>query len=249
MIHYGKDLKEKLLLGLVKDLEAATHHIAEARSEWLLRIAPVYNVAALWLNDAVDYAKKEGIYRFGVKHSMKFADRYIETGIKEVVRYAMDSEGQKFLLDFFDNSEDALRSNTQGLYYPIYNYISKLGFHHLDVCAALGVSLAVAELAIKAESQLQDKWRESWGYTVPLIVDMRKFPDLLRNVIGVVEPNASPVGLADDKACLIAMNTFIAKAFSVKTSELVAGEALAKNPAIRRELDREALREAKWNAD
>ncbi|MCI7599313.1 MAG: hypothetical protein SOY06_06775 [Prevotella sp.] len=249
MIHYGEDLKDKLRLGLVKDLEAATHHIAEARSEWLLRIAPVYNVAALWLNDAVDYAKKAGIYRFGIKHSMKFADRYIENGIKEVVRYAMDSEGQKFLLDFFDNSEDILRGNTQGLYYPIYNYISKLGFHHLDVCAALGVSLAVAELAIKAESQLQDKWREAWGYTVPLIVDMRKFPDLLRNVIGVVEPNAAPVGLADDKACLIAMNTFIAKAFSVKTSEIVAGEALAKNPAIRRELDREALREAKRNAD
>ena len=28
MIHYGEDLKEKLRLGLVKDLEAATHHIA-----------------------------------------------------------------------------------------------------------------------------------------------------------------------------------------------------------------------------
>lgn len=91
--------------------------------------------------------------------------------------------------------------------------------------------------------------RRGGGYTVPLIADMRKFPDLLRNVIGVVEPNAAPVGLADDKACLIAMNTFITKAFSVKTSEIVAGEALAKNPAIRRELDREALREAKRNAD
>lgn len=249
MIHYGEDLKEKLRLGLIKDLEAATHNIAEARSEWLLRIAPVYNVASLWLSDAVDYAKKSGIYRFGVKHSMKFADRYIENGIKEVVRYAKDSDGRKFLLDFFDNSESVLRANTQGLYYPIYNYISKLGFHRLDICAALGVSLAVAELAIKAESQLQDKWREAWGYTVPLIADMRKFPDLLRNVIAVVEPNAAPVGLSDDKSCLIAMNTFIAKAFSVTTSEAVEGEALARNPAIRRELDREALREAKSNTD
>lgn len=58
-------MKDKLRLGLVKDLEAATHHIAKARSEWLLRIAPVYNVSSLWLNDAMDYAKKQGIYRFG----------------------------------------------------------------------------------------------------------------------------------------------------------------------------------------
>ena len=45
------------------------------------------------------------------------------------------------------------------------------------------------------------------------------------------------------------MQAFITNAFSVHMPNTAAGIALDMNPEIRRELDREALREAQRNAD
>ena len=79
MKKYGDDLKTMLQVGQIRDLDKLTESICHGRSEWLLRIAPVYNLASLWLSDAAEYAKKDGIYRFGFKKRLKTADQYMES--------------------------------------------------------------------------------------------------------------------------------------------------------------------------
>ena len=43
MKKYGDDLKTMLQVGQIRDLDKLTESICHGRSEWLLRIAPVYN--------------------------------------------------------------------------------------------------------------------------------------------------------------------------------------------------------------
>ena len=82
MRHYGDDLKTMLQVGQIRDLDKLTESICHGRSEWLLRIAPVYNLASLWLSDAAEYAKKVGIYKFEFKKRIKTADQYLESRLK-----------------------------------------------------------------------------------------------------------------------------------------------------------------------
>mgnify|MGYP003413845966 FL=1 len=249
MKKYGDDLKTMLQVGQIRDLDKLTDSICHGRSEWLLRIAPVYNLASLWLSDAAEYARKEGIYRFGFKKRIKTADQYMESRLKEVVRFAQDKQGRKFILDVFDRSEDVMRRHSDHLFYPIFNYLSKLGLEHLDTCAALSVALVICQLCDRAEHEIQMKWKQQYGYTIPLIVDMREASKKIEEALELLNKADKDICFTDDKTCSDAMQAFITNAFSVHMPNTAAGEALEMNPEIRRELDREALREAQRNAD
>lgn len=238
-----------LQVGQIRDLDKLTESICHGRSEWLLRIAPVYNLASLWLSDAAEYAKKEGIYKFEFKKRIKTADQYLESRLKEVVRFAQDKQGRKFILDVFDRSEDVMRRHSDHLFYPIFNYLSKLGLEHLDTCAALSVALVICQLCDRAEREIQMKWKLQYGYTIPLIVDMREASKMIEEVLDLLNKPDKDVNFSHDKTCFDAMQAFITNAFSVHMPNTAAGEALGMNPEIRRELDREALREAQRNAD
>lgn len=247
MKKYGDDLKTMLMVGQIRDLDKLTDSICHGRSEWLLRIAPVYNLASLWLSDAAEYARKDGIYRFGFKKRIKTADQYMESRLKEVVRFAMDDKGRKFILDVFDRSEDVMRRHSDHLFYPIFNYLSKLGLDHLDTCAALSVALVICQLCDRAEHEIQMKWKEKYGYTIPLIVDMREASKKIEEVLDLLNRADKDVNFSHDKTCFDAMQAFITNAFSVHMPNTAAGIALDMNPEIRKAADREALKEAKRN--
>ena len=247
MKHYGDDLKIMLRLGQIRDLDKLTESICHGRSEWLLRIAPVYNLASLWLSDAAEYARKDGIYRFGFKKRLKTADQYMESRLKEVVRFAQDNQGRKFILDVFDRSEDVMRRHSDHLFYPIFNYLSKMGFDHLDTCAALSVALVICQLCDRAEYEIQMKWKQQYGYTIPLIVDMREASKKIEEVLDLLNKADKDICFTDDKTCSDAMQAFITNAFSVHMPNTAAGIALDMNPEIKKAADREALKEAKRN--
>ena len=249
MKKYGDDLKTMLMVGQIRDLDKLTESICHGCSEWLLRIAPVYNLASLWLSDAAEYARKDGIYRFELKKRFKTEDKYMELRLKEAVRFAMDDKGRKFILDVFDRSEDVMRKHSDHLFYPIFNYLSKLGLDHLDTCAALSVALVICQLCDRAEHEIQMKWKQQYGYTIQLIVDMREASKKIEEVLDLLNKPEKDVNFSHDKTCFDAMQAFITNAFSVHTPNIAAGMALEMNPEIRRELDREALREAQRNAD
>lgn len=238
MKHYGDDLKVMLQVGQIRDEKKTVSNICHGRSEWLLRIVPVYNISSMWLSDAAEYAKQEGIYRFGVKKAFKMADNYIEAGLNKVINSAKDEYGRKFILDLFDKSEDFMRSHTDGIFYPVFNYLSKLGFKHPNVSAALGVSLAVAEFTVTAEYQLMQRFKSMWGYTVPTIADLNDFPRLLRPILVAADPAAPSVNISDDTTCLTALKAFINKAYGNEMSETASGEALAINPVIQQDIAR-----------
>lgn len=247
MKKYGDDLKTMLMVGQIRDLDKLTESICHGRSEWLLRIAPVYNLASLWLSDAAEYAKKDGIYRFGLKKRIKTADQYLESRLKEVVRFAQDKQGRKFILDVFDRSEDVMRKHSNHLFYPIFNYLSKMGFDHLDTCAALAVALVICQLCDRAEHEIQMKWKQQYGYTIPLIVDMREAAKKIEEVLDLLNKPDKDISFTDDKTCSDAMQAFITNAFSVHMPNTAAGEALDMNPEIKKAADRELLKEAKRN--
>ena len=249
MKKYGDDLKTMLMVGQIRDLDKLTDSICHGRSEWLLRIAPVYNLASLWLSDAAEYAKKDGIYRFGLKKRIKTADQYLESRLKEVVRFAQDKQGRKFILDVFDRSEDVMRKHSNHLFYPIFNYLARLGLDHLDTCAALAVALVICQLCDRAEHDIQMKWKKQYGYTIPLIVDMREAAKKIEEVLDLLNKPDKDISFTDDKTCSDAMQAFITNAFSVHTPNTAAGIALDMNPEIKRAADREALKEAKRNCE
>ena len=234
-----------LQVGQIRDLDKLTESICHGRSEWLLRIAPVYNMASLWLSDAAEYAKKDGIYRFGLKKRIKTADQYLESRLKEVVRFAQDKQGRKFILDVFDRSEDVMRKHSNHLFYPIFNYLARLGLDHLDTCAALAVALVICQLCDRAEHEIQMKWKQQYGYTIPLIVDMRLASKMVEEVLDLLNKPDKDISFTDDKTCSDAMQAFITNAFSVHMPNVAAGKALDMNPGIRREVDKEALKQAK----
>lgn len=245
MKKYGDDLKTMLQVGQIRDLDKLTESICHGRSEWLLRIAPVYNLASLWLSDAAEYAKKDGIYRFGLKKRFKTADNYMESRLKEVIRFAQDKQGRKFILDVFDRSEDVMKKHSDHLFYPIFNYLSKIGFRHLDTCAALSVALVICQLCARAEHEMQMKWKRQCGYTIPLIADMRDASKKIEEVLDMLNKPEEDVNFSHDKTCFDAMQAFIANAFSVHMPNTAAGKALDMNPEIKKAADRELLKEAK----
>lgn len=247
MKKYGDDLKTMLMVGQIRDLDKLTESICHGRSEWLLRIAPVYNLASLWLSDAAEYAKSDGIYRFRLKKRIKTADQYLESRLKEVVRFAQDDKGRKFILDVFDRSEDVMRRHSDHLFYPIFNYLARLGLDHLDTCAALSVALVICQLCDRAEQEIQMKWKQQYGYTIPLIVDMRLASKMVEDAMELLNKPDKDISFTDDKTCSDAMQAFITNAFSVHTPNTAAGIALDMNPEIKRAADRELLKEAKRN--
>ena len=247
MKKYGDDLKTMLQVGYIRDYDKVTEDICHGRSEWLLRIAPVYNLASLWLFDAVKYAKEDDIYKFSLKKRFKIADNYMDSRLKDVVRFAQDKQGRKFILDVFDRSAEVMRKYSNYLFYPIFNYLSKLGFKHLDTCAALAVALVICQLCDRAEHEIQMKWKQQYGYTIPLIVDMREASKKIEEVLDLLNKPEKDVNFSHDKTCFDAMQAFITNAFSVHMPNTAAEKALEMNPEIKKAADRELLKEAKKN--
>ena len=78
---------------------------------------------------------------------------------------------------------------------------------------------------------------------------MREASKKIEEALELLNKPDKDISFTDDKTCSDAMQAFITNAFSVHTPNTAAGIALDMNPEIRRELDREALREAQRNAD
>ena len=78
---------------------------------------------------------------------------------------------------------------------------------------------------------------------------MREASKKIEEALELLNKPDKDISFTDDKTCSDAMQAFITNAFSVHMPNTAAGEALDMNPEIRRELDREALREAQRNAD